>query len=528
MQIYIIGIGQCGTSIAFDVISQLTGFTKSKEVTSSPQQGGSEAAGNELLRLLNRDLGNRDRWRGKLKTWVGRLVNPASPGKTFIQPQIAIVDGNPDNFVKDAFQRFRGALPAKDPEDGDIRRLAELINGTRVLDLGDWNDGCANSVVGEIVASLKLPGQQLRGSLGVNNLGALGNDNVVLPVRMYLVVSSAGGATGSGGGVYLGQSDAVAAHVPKSPLVLNALVLPGVQSSADNPKYALNAGRALARYAHLIVRQEGEAVVGRKSSAVLFSNPPDEGDPEALQTLNDYMAEFSIRLANFTFAGNVARMARDLDPGELTSFLSGKVSVLGMSCLTSGWQEDNVEQRLVSKAFEEIYSSRADDDQKPQGLSVERELEIEADSEPLDALSGATSALVVLGVPPKFPAGAKLRIEKINKLVREFSKSKMGGGVRTFSYGSANDLEFTVLLRYRNSDACPLVRHFMGRYVNRAEPGLEAGDIAEIEYLKRRAHGNDDYAELFGEIVGELEKHRGLDHFGERIDQYVLKGAGTA
>lgn len=528
MQIYIIGIGQCGTSIAFDVISQLTGFTKSKEVTSSPQQGGSEAAGNELLRLLNKDLTNRDRWRGKLKIWVDRLVNPASPRKTFIQPQIAIVDGNPDNFVKDAFKRFRGALPAKDPDDGDIRRLAELINGTRVLDLGDWNDGCANGVVGEIVASLKLPGQQLRTNLGVTNLGALGDDNVVLPVRMYLVVSSAGGATGSGGSVYLGQSDALAAPVPKSPLVLNALVLPSVQSSADNPKYALNAGRALARYANLIVPKGDGAMPSRKSSAVLFSNPPDEGDPAALQTLNDYMAEFSIRLANFTFAGNVARMARDLDPGELSSFLSGKVSVLGMSCLASGWREGNVERRLVGKAFEEIYSSRAGDAQKPQGLSVEREPEIEADDEPLDALSGATSALVVLGVPPSFLEGAKLQIEKINKLVREFSNSKIGGGIRTYAYGSAKDLEFTVLLRYRNLDACPLARHFMGRYVGRAEPELAAGDMAKIEYLKRRAKGDDDYAELFGEIVNDLEKHRGLGRFGELVNQYVLKGTGPA
>ena len=357
MQIYIIGIGQCGTSIAFDVISQLTGFTKSKEVTSSPQQGGSEAAGNELLRLLNRDLGNRERWQGQLKAWVDRLVNPASPSKTFVQPQIAIIDGNPDNFVKDAFEKFRGVLPGKDPEDGDIKRLADLINGTQVLDLGNWNNGCANGVVGETVASLKLPGKQLRASLGINQLGALSNDSIVLPVRMYLVISSAGGATGSGGGAYLGQSDAIADRDPRSPLVLNALVLPSVQSSADNPKYALNAGRALARYANVIVPKEDEAVTHRKSSAVLFSNPPNEGDPAALQTLNDYMAEFSIRLANFTFAGNVARMTRDLDPGELTSFLDGKVSVLGMSCLATGWEEGKVERRLVGKAFEGILNS---------------------------------------------------------------------------------------------------------------------------------------------------------------------------
>ena len=524
MQIYIIGIGQCGTSIAFDVISQLTGFTKSKEVTSSPQQGGSEAAGNELLRLLNKDLKNRRGWQGHLRAWVDRLVNPASPRKTFVQPKIAIVDGNPDNFVKDAFQRFHKVRLVDDGDDNDLRRLAGLIKGTKVLDLGNWKNGCANGVVGETVASLELPGKQLRASLGVNKLGVLCNGDAALPVRIHLVVSSAGGATGSGGGVYLGQSDAVAAHAPGSPLVLNALVLPSVQSSADNPKYALNAGRALARYANLIVPKDDEAI-GRKSSAVLFSNPPDEGDPAALQALNDYMAEFSIRLANFSFAGNVARMARDLDPKELTSFLSGKASVLGMSHLASGWKDKNVEQRLVRKAFEGIHSSRADDVQKPQGLSVERELEAEGDGEPLDVLAGATSALLVLGVPPNFPARAKLRIEKIGKLVRELSQSEMGAGVRTFSYGSAKNLEFTMLLRYRRLNACPLARHFMERYVDPAEPELAAGDMAEFEYLQRRAEGDDDYAELFEEIVGDLEKLRGIDGFGQRFDQYVLKGA---
>lgn len=527
MQIYIIGIGQCGTSIAFDVISQLTGFTKSKEVTSSPQQGGSEAAGNELLRLLNKDLGNRRRWQGHLRAWVDRLMNPASPSKTFVQPKIAIIDGNPDNFVKDAFQRFRGVLPADDGDDSNLRRLAGLINGTKVLGLGDWENGCANGMVGETVASLKLPDDQLRGSLGVNGLGVLGNDAAALPVRIHLVVSSAGGATGSGGGVHLGQSDAVAAHAPDSPLVLNALVLPSVQSSLDNPKYALNAGRALARYAHLIVPKD-DGAAGGKSSAVLFSNPPDEGDPAALQTLNDYMAEFSIRLANFSFAGNVARMARDLDSRELTSFLSGKASVLGMSRLESGWEDKNVEQRLVRRAFEGIHSSRADGARKPQGLSVERELEVGGDGEPLDVLAGATSALLVLGVPPSFPARAKLRIGKIGKLVRELSNSQMGAGVRTFSYGSAKDLEFTMLLRYRRMEACPLARHFMGRYVDRAELESAAGDLAEVQYLKRRANGDDDCAELFEEIVGDLEKLRGLDGFGQRFDQYVLKGAGQA
>ena len=68
----------------------------------------------------------------------------------------------------------------------------------------------------------------------------------------------------------------------------------------------------------------------------------------------------------------------------------------------------------------------------------------------------------------------------------------------------------------------------MGRYVGRAEPELAAGDMAEIEYLKRRAKGDDDYAELFGEIVNDLEKHRGLGRFGELVNQYVLKGTGPA
>lgn len=101
----------------------------------------------------------------------------------------------------------------------------------------------------------------------------------------------------------------------------------------------------------------------------------------------------------------------------------------------------------------------------------------------------------------------------------------MGAGVRTFSYGSAKDLEFTMLLRYRRLNACPLARHFMERYADPAELELAAGDMAEFEYLQRRAEGDDDYAELFEEIVGDLEKLRGIDGFGQRFDQYVLKGA---
>lgn len=527
MQIYIIGIGQCGTSIAFDVISRLTGFVKSKAVTSSPQGNGNKAASNELLERLNSDLRDPEQWQAKISSWIKRLINPTSPRKVFVTPKIAIIDGNPDNFVKDAFQRFRGNLAAKeDSENEHMRRqLVDLIQGTMVLGFDDWNSGCVNGIVGETITSAKLPKHQLRRYLRIDGAGkqtdANGNiavqDGTSPPVRIYLVVSSAGGGTGSGGGVYLGQSDALVDRAPNSPLVLNAVVLPSVGSSVNNPRYALNAGRALARCVNVIAAKSTKDSDGRRnSSAVLFSNPDNEGDRQALQALNNYIAEFSIRLANFTFAGNVARIARDIDSRELTSFFTGKVSVLGMSYLSHGdWDKDNIEKQIVEKAFGSIYDNIGDDIEKPQGLSLEKTVNVDISSEHLDVLANTTSAIMVLGLPPNFHR--TLNIENIGEHVRKSSKSKLPAGIRAFSYGSVKDLEFTVFLRYRHLDACPLARYFVGRYID-LELDTSDTEVLEIEYLENRADQDDDYAEVFDEVVRDLEEFGKLVNF----DKYVL------
>lgn len=519
MQIYIVGIGQCGTSIAFDVISRLTGFVKSKAVTSSPQTGGSEAASNELLKRLNNDLNLPDRLRAYVTSWIERLARGNSSNKVFVMPRIAIIDGNPDNFIKDAFQRFRGGVAAADDssDNGDRMRmrkhLVDLITGTEVLGFGDWNNGCANGIVGETITSTKLDRTQFREHLHIDGAGnRTDGNNVALPVSVYLVVSSAGGGTGSGGGVYLGQGDALVDRGPNNPLVLNAVVLPSVRSSMDNPRYALNAGRAMARYANVIAVKDGEG--DRNSSAVLFSNPGDEGDKRTLQALNNYVAEFSIRLANFTFAGNVARIARDVDPRELASFFTGKVSALGMSYLAHGdWDKDNMEKLMVERAFGDIYAYIGDDVETPQGLSLEKTIKVGGSGEQSNVLAGTTCAIMVLGLPPDF--FRKLDLGKIGEYVKEFSGSELPAGTRTFSYGSAKDLEFTVFLRYRRLDACPLAKYFVERYI---DPELGTGEVTEIQYLKNRADQEDDYAEVFEEIIRDLEDLGGLAKF----DGYVL------
>lgn len=532
MQIYIVGIGQCGTSIAFDVISRLTGFVKSKAVTSSPHTGGSEAASNELLKRLNNESSSFDKVRAIVASWAGRFLRGGTHRRVFVIPRIAIIDGNPDNFVKDAFQKFRGGVVASDDSDNDDimrRHLVDLIRTTEVLGFGDWNNGCANGIVGETITSIKLPKDQFRKLLHIDGKGRRLGDNGILlpeeaylPVSIYLVVSSAGGGTGSGGGIHLGQSDALVDHGPNSPLVLNTVVLPSIGSSMNNPVYALNAGRAMARHAKIItVKDQGEDK--NSSAVVLFSNPSDEGDNRALQTLNNYIAEFSIRLANFTFAGNVARIARDVDPRELASFFKGKVSALGMSYLAHGdWDDGDVEKLMVERAFGNIYDDKniGNTVETPQGLSIERTIEVCASgkkSKKNNVLFGTTYAIMVLGLPPNFHR--RLDLNKIGKYVRDFSGSSLPVGIRSFSYGSAKDLEFTVFLRYKRLDACPLAQYFVERYIDQdLELGAGSGEMTEIRYLENRALQDDDYAEVFEGIVSNLKDLEELTGF----DGYVL------
>ena len=518
MQIYIIGIGQCGTSVAFDVISDLTGFVKSKDVKSSPERGGDVAAArNELLNRLNKDLTRTQIWRARIGSWLSRLWNGQKDRKAFIPPQIAIVDGNPDNFVKDAFEAFSGNLVVDETErPTDLRQLVDLITSTKVFGLGAWATGCANGLVGEAVTTANLQPDALRQNLGVDGLGNLNDPNLIFPVSVFLVVSSGGGSTGSGGGVYLAKSDALLpraaagaqAGPPSHAIVANAMVLPSIEASSDNRKYALNAGRALARHGGMITGAQGaEGKSERPSATILFSNPQDEGDSRALQRLNNYLAEFAVRVANFTFPGNVARIARDVDTRELR-FLSGKTCVLAMGHLAQDlWYEEDLESKLVERAFANIYEDNGD---KPHGLSVE-DLSRSKENGGAGVLSTASNAMVAIGVPPTFEQ--PLSIAKIGSHLRKHSGSPLRSGIRTFAYGAGKNLELTVFLRYRNMGACPLAMHFVRQYVGQ-NWNANADSMLETEYVVSRAEQDDDYAETFEEIAADLDQLGGTVHFG--------------
>ena len=517
MQIYIIGIGQCGTSVAFDVISELTGFVKSKEVKTLPQRGGDvEAARNDLEKRLTNDFTRTERWKTRIGSWMGRLFNDGAGRKAFIVPKIAIIDGNPNNFVKTAFQTFAGAVVLDSSGDEDLEQLVNLITNTQVLGFNNWASGCANGLVGEEVTASNLSPGRLQNNLGVDNLGNLAPP-ALFPVSVFLVVSSAGGSTGSGGGVYLAQSDALlantsamaGANAQSHTIVANAIILPSIEASSDNKKYALNAGRALARHGNMITKQRNNGERrDRPSTTILFSNPPDEGDSRALQRLNNYLAEFAIRVANFTFPGNVARIARDVDERELR-YLRSKTSVVAMSHLEpEHWGEEELESKLVERAFANIYESRTD---KPHGLSAEDQPRSGVD-DAAPMTSSASSAMVAIGMPRDFLGPLSLSIAKINEYLKEHSGSPLRSGIRTFAYGAGKNLELTVFLRYRTMSACALAMHFVRQYVN-APSGAETPPLSERDYIVGRAERDDDYAETFEELAAELSELDGQFEF---------------
>ena len=520
MQVYIVGIGQCGTSVAFDVISELTGFVKSKDVR--PEVEGAEGAmvaSNTLLTRLDKDLERADRWKAYVGPWLSRWFGPDTGRKTFIRPKIAIIDGNPNNFVKDAFDKFsdRIAEPEGDDADNtDLVQLVKLIRDTQTFGLGEWKDGCANGLVGEVVST-----DNLRLDPGMDLGGQDGDD--VLPISIFLVVSSGGGATGSGGATYLAKTDALlrlarkegvrAQNRPSPPIIVNAIVLPSLAASSDNRKYALNTGRALARHSNAITAIGDNGNTREKpSSVILFSNPNDEGDSRALQRLNNYLAEFAIRLANFAFPGNVARIARDVDTRELV-FLRGKTCVLAMSHLSEEhWGDDALESVLVERAFANLYESSAD---KPYGLSVES---MGGGHDPATVLETASSAMVVVGVPPTFQSS--LSVARISGRIKEHSGSKLESGVGTFAYGSAKHLELTIFLRYRSMKKCPLAMHFVTQYVGE-DWSVDAGKLLEAEHIAvraRRDEQDDKYAETFETIEADLREFSHLMSF----DAYVV------
>lgn len=515
MQIYIVGIGQCGTSVTYDVISNLAGIVKSKDVTSWRQ--GPEVATNELVSMLNRDMRRHEKLLAKVLWWAERIWSDAHGNRFFIPPKLAIIDGNPDNFVKSAFEQFRGnfTLGKDESNNQELKHLADLILTTQVLDLGAWRGGCANGIVGEQVAFTNLPPGRLRNALGVDDYGQLAGTSASIDV--FLVVSSGGGATGSGGGVYLGRSRALVEGT-RTTLVLNALVLPSTTMSADNKRYALNAGRALARHANtgLLERTSGGGDDNdiRPSSTVLFSNPRDEGSSSSLQRLNDYVAEFAIRMSNFSYPENVARLARDLDVRELVRFMLGNVSVLAMGHLESEfWGAEDVEHMLVEHAFAGLYD-KLDKCKKAHGLSVERQVELPEGL--TDVLDSVESAMVVIGVPPRFRH--ELSLTDISSCLRKITGSQLCSGVQTFSYGSTSDVELTVFLRYRSMHDNSLARYFIRQFVG-DEWTFGVEEVLETEYLRSRVEQDDDYTRAFKEVAADLAELGGSFDF----DAFVMR-----
>lgn len=519
MQTYVIGIGQCGSSITLDVISTLTGFTKSKQISATPSVGASQKATNELLERFRSDYNDRGLFRRWMMEVRRRIERAGDDGDVFVDPEFAIIDGNEDNYVKNAFELFRGDLTMEDCASDDFtkrqRYLAGLILDTTVFDLSNHGNGCAHGIVGEAVTSSSLRATALQSRLGVTNAGLAKSDDgrtSRLPVRIFFVVASAGGGTGSGGSAYLAGNGTILHHAKAKmdSIVANVVVLPSVQASNSNPPYALNTGRLLARSAG-VIRLADSNPDERNFSTILFSNPPHEGDSKELQLLNDYIVEFMKRCSNFSFPANVARIARDCDPRELCNYLRGKCSVLAMNALEWEGDSDEFEEALVRPAFSDIYESgKGGRSQKPFGLSVERDIDAPngGSEHTVNVLKTTTNVAVVIGIPKNFDG--PLDLARIEELIRDGSGAPLRG-VRFYSYGSLEEVEITMMFRFRRMEDNPLAAHFVAKYACDARSQYGEPIEAEADYIQRMAAGGSEFAEEFEEIGFSRDITKGFD-----------------
>ncbi|MDE0421703.1 MAG: hypothetical protein OXK76_12570 [Gammaproteobacteria bacterium] len=521
MQTYIVGIGQCGSSITLDLIAKLTGFSKSKEIRSRPQQHGSKAATNELLTKLMSDYERRN-WIGqladKLKGFVELDKDPG--GALLVDPKFAIIDGNDDNYVKNAFAAFQDELTNPVEDLTPLQRyLVDLILDTQVLDLAGRDNGCANGIVGEAVVSNVFPADELRRSLGIDGSGFTVSSHSSgrgPRVRIFFIVASAGGGTGSGGGAHL-ACDAIldGPESDRGSLVVNLVVLPNTQASVLNPRYALNAGRFLARSCAMVFRR-GQPNQ-RSFSTVLFSNPPNEGDYGQLQALNDYLVEYMMRCANFTFSGNVSIVCRDIDPLELISFMEGKCIVVAMNHLDDRAQDSSdLETELVKPAFGNVFEQDRSGDQRARGLSTERYLTAPegGGDDRADVLAQSTAAFVALGIPPRLHR--TIDVPKVMRLIQEASGSALSSGIYAYSYGSLEDMEITIMFRFRRLEENRLASHFVKRYAGKGRPTKPRGrarPLLEANYIERASKVEDADAEAFEEIAQNRRVTEGFDAF---------------
>jgi hypothetical protein len=419
MKIKMIGLGQCGSFVVYDVIAHLFNQKTSKDIRTVQQSHWKHDFGQTRLQWKT----GTSEGMMNLKRYFKDLNIPDLP-------QFYVIDGNRNNAVIDGLQGHE--------INNQLAPLQVLANP---LILSKRNNGCYLGQVGEFVF------RQEKESSSVTNV--FNKLKSTKQVDINAIVFAGGGGSGSGGVPIFNKE-----LYSKDSLLFNLMVLPPHYISDRRQMW--NAGRCIMRLAR----------IAKQTSLLLFSNLSESLDDQFC--VNQYICNLILRLAHFGYPGNLPRGATDADKKDLQVFFSGKPAFVGMSSLNKDEPSDEDLERMVEQTFAQRGK------QSDYGLSVvlpDKAIEQRQ-------FSQIKKVMIVIGLPPNYVENSKL----INIIRQAVAKRLYTNPDKldccAYSYTSRDQIELTVFCRHNSYPSSFLLDKFLKSYFEWYE-----GEENEFEYL---------------------------------------------
>ena len=432
MKIKLIGLGQCGSFVVYDVIAFLFDQKSSKAIRAAPQSQWRRHINKAISRITSRSASIRITF----KKYFRGLKTPDIP-------QFFVVDGNRKNAVVD------GLLG----EDIN-KRLGPLRVLVAALSLSNRNNGCNLGQVGEYAFCDERDSNPP--SKVFNRLKS--SDQI----EITALVLAGGGGSGSGGAPVLNEE-----LRNKDTLLINMLVLPPYHISDRRQPW--NTGRCIMRLSK----------VHKQAALLLFSNLSESLNDQYY--VNRYISKLIVRLANFGYTGNVPKVATDIDRKDLQVFFSGKPAFVGMSGL--GKDKDEPSKEEIEGMVDQALTPRKQQDTEEHEINEEDifGLSIEV-PEVLGqmVLRQIKMVMIVIGLTPKYEGKANI-VDIVKGRVTKRLGTDLGKlDCRVYSYTSPNEIELTVFFRHSNYPSSFLLDRFLKAYFEWYD-----GEQNEFEYLNK-------------------------------------------
>ncbi len=387
MKSKIVGIGQCGSRVVQDFLSEVfPQVPDSKAVRSVANMS-------QLTKWYKEQM-------VKFQTATLRVFSNLqvffSSLKVSDRPRLYVVDGNTDNAV------VRG-MANVGPELNNLIYCSSIPLQFR-------HGGCSISIIGQALLNGAYDHSE---SVGYKNCIGLSDEDLIM------ICAASSGGTGAGGILSMNRQF-FSLNSGKNFALLNVLIIP--ESDSQDYKHRWNSGRCIR------VLKKGNY---QPTGTILVSNESETIERQVI--INKFVTNLMIRLINSKYAGNTPVIRSELDIADMKTFFASDIVFCGLGTLV----EDDARKPNADKLMEQVFTRNK---QPTSGLSVPI-----ADRD----LSLSSSVLVLLGIPQQTRPDVLVDFEVHCRNILT-SKIANLADIQMYSYGSVKDLELTVFFAFND------------------------------------------------------------------------------